>query len=385
MAHLNVNLENIQNNIGQILEETNALGLNLVGVVKPCQEFHPVVRAYDESGVACLGVSRADAARRLKAVTRKPLMLTCIPRPDIARDVVRYCDYSLNSELTTIRALAEQTEITGRRHNVILMVEVGDLREGVLPDDLLESAARIYGLRDMGLHFAGIGANFGCVNGVLPSTENIALIEYLVGRMEREIGLTPQIVSLGGSVILEWMRKHKLPACVNQIRVGEPILLGGLSGSTSRYKSLHQDALEFEATIVEIKRKPSYPVGEKSADAFGVSHQREDLGIRMRALLDFGVVDTDPESLVLLDPGLQLVASNSDYTVIDVTECETAYKVGDVMRFRLTYKSMLQCFTNVRLRKNLVRAACSAEGSPVLDHAAARGVQTIAVDSVTTP
>ena len=47
-----------------------------------------------------------------------------------ADKVVEYADISLNSELETIRALSKEALIKGRSHNIILMVDLGDLREG---------------------------------------------------------------------------------------------------------------------------------------------------------------------------------------------------------------------------------------------------------------
>ncbi|MDZ7873364.1 MAG: hypothetical protein U5N27_09550 [Rhizobium sp.] len=105
--------------------------------------------------------------------------------------------------------------------------------------------------------------------------------------------------------------------------------------------------------IVELKSKPSFPAGEKTGDAFGVCREPEDRGIRTRAILDFGVVDTDPASLISTVPGLSIITSNSDYTVVDITECNFPYHVGDRIKFKLTYKSMLQCFTSVQLQKNV--------------------------------
>jgi predicted amino acid racemase len=353
MAHLNINLPLIRDNIEAVTAHCGSHGINVVGVVKPCQDFDPIVDVYNQSDLAGLGVSKIHAAKRLAGAIRKPLMLTCVPRPDLADEVVSYCDISLNSELDTITRLADASRRQKTRHSVLLMVEVGDLREGVLPEDVLPMVSRIRALEDSGIRFAGIGANYGCVNGVLPSFENMRLIEELARRIGADMGTPPDIVSLGGSVVLDWLDMHGLPPSVNQIRVGEPLLLGTLSGAQKVYNDLHSDALEFEAVIVELKSKPSFPAGAKTGDAFGIHHEPEDRGIRTRAILDFGVVDTDPKSLVSMVPGLSMITSNSDYTVVDITECNFPYHVGDRLKFKLTYKSMLQCFTSVQLQKNV--------------------------------
>jgi ornithine racemase len=353
MAHLNINLPLIRDNIELVLSVCASLGIDVVGVVKPCQDFDPIVDLYSKTSLSYLGVSKVYAAKRLSSLVQKPLMLTCMPRPDLVDDVVKYCDLSLNSELDTIVRLAEATERNRCSHGVLLMVEVGDLREGVLPADVVPTVAKILALRDQGIRFAGIGANYGCVNGVLPNYDNVGLMDTLATQLKENFGGAPEIVSLGGSVVLDWLDKHGLPPSVNQIRVGEPLLLGTLSGVNRIYKTLHSDALEFEAAIVEVKRKPSFPAGEKAGDAFGIRHEPEDRGVRTRAILDFGVVDTDPKSLIATVPGLSMITSNSDYTVVDVTECDRRFHVGDPIKFRLTYRSMLQCFTSGQLQKNV--------------------------------
>ncbi|HEV7434027.1 MAG TPA: alanine racemase [Pseudorhizobium sp.] len=353
MAHLNINLPQIRANIHSIVSACTPRGIDVIGIVKPCQNFDPIVQLYATTSLSGLGVSKASAAKRWAGRTAKPIMLTCVPRPDLADDVVRYCDLSLNSELGTIAHLAEAARHSGRRHSVILMVEVGDLREGMLPHDVLPAVAEILALETSGIHFAGIGANYGCVNGVLPNAQNVGLLEELAEQVKRTFGAAPEVVSLGGSVVLDWLDTHGLPSCVNQIRVGEPLLLGTLSGGHGAYRGLHTDALEFEAIMVEVKSKPSYPAGQKSGDAFGVRHEIEDRGTRRRAILDFGVVDTDPRSLITRTPRLSIITSNSDYTVVDITDCEGAFAVGDSFTFGLTYKSMLQCFTSTQLQKNL--------------------------------
>ncbi|MDZ7873363.1 MAG: alanine racemase [Rhizobium sp.] len=211
MAHLNINLPLIRNNIDTVINHCQSHGISVVGVVKPCQDFDPIVDLYDQSSLACLGISKVHAAKRLAGAIHKPLMLTCVPRPDLADDVVRYCDISLNSEMDTITQLAEAARCQQTRHSVLLMVEVGDLREGVLPEDVLPMVSRIRALEDWGIRFAGIGANYGCVNGVLPNFENIGLIDGLARQMSEGLGITPDIVSLGGSVVLDWLDRHGYP------------------------------------------------------------------------------------------------------------------------------------------------------------------------------
>jgi predicted amino acid racemase len=185
----------------------------------------------------------------------------------------------------------------------------------------------------------------------LPSKDNLQLLSSLADEVEQRLGFHLDTISVGGSAILDWMREEALPDRVNQIRVGESILLGTVPGSNTRHPDLHDNTMYLEATIVEMKSKPSAPTGVRGGDAFGFKKDVSDLGIRRRAILDFGVVDTDPRDLVVTEAGMAIVVSNSDYTVVDVTECSRRFLVGGKIKFGLRYKSMLQSFLSPTLSK----------------------------------
>jgi len=234
------------------------------------------------------------------------------------------------------------------------MVDVGDLREGVMPEDVLDTARSILEIRNSGVVLAGLGANYACANGVLPSKDNLELLNTLAEDVENCLGHRLDIISAGGSAILEWIKTEILPEKINQIRVGQSILLGTIPGSNTKHPLLNEDTMHFESTIIEIKSKPSAPVGPRGGNAFGLREEVADLGTRRRAILDFGVVDTDPRALVVTEPGMAIVVSNSDYTVVDVTDCDRPFYVGDKVRFGLRYRSMLQSFLSPNVPKSIL-------------------------------
>ena len=49
-----------------------------------------------------------------------------------------------------------------------------------------------------------------------------------------------------------------------------------------------QDTVKLVAEVIELKRKPSMPIGKIGKDAFGNTPVFEDKGIRLRAILAVG-------------------------------------------------------------------------------------------------
>jgi predicted amino acid racemase len=195
------------------------------------------------------------------------MTLLRIPRLSNVDNVVQYTDTSLNSEITVIEALAEAANKIGRVHKIILMVDLGDLREGVLQENVLGTVAQIAGLH--GAFLIGLGTNMGCFGGVLPSENNLGDLVKLSRAVERYLGHKLEIISGGGTSTLLLVENDTVPAGINQLRVGEGILLGTDTTNNRNIPWLRQDAFLLRAEVIEVKDKPSVPVGEIGKDAFG--------------------------------------------------------------------------------------------------------------------
>ena len=83
--------------------------------------------------------------------------------PSEVERVVEFADVSLNTEISVIRLLADQVTKRGKTHRVILMIELGDLREGILPSDLEPVVKETLGMQ--GVKLAGVGTNLACFGG----------------------------------------------------------------------------------------------------------------------------------------------------------------------------------------------------------------------------
>ena len=102
---------------------------------------------------------------------------------------------------------------------------------------------------------------------------------------------------------------------------------------------------------MELKEKPSLPIGEVGVDAFGQKPYYEDRGIIKRAIIAIGQQDTDPGSMEPLDEQMDILGASSDHMILDVSKCTKAYKVGDVVSFKVGYGGMLKTATSPYVEK----------------------------------
>ncbi|MGB9868052.1 MAG: alanine/ornithine racemase family PLP-dependent enzyme [Bacillota bacterium] len=355
---LEVRLEAVRHNARHVVELCGALGIEVMGVTKGVCAWEPVARCLAEAGVVKLGDSRIRNLQRLrKAAPNIPLYLIRIPMPSEVDQVVAYADGSFHSELTVLRLLSEKAVAAGKRHKVILMVDVGDLREGVMPEDVLSAVAQIVGLP--GIEFEGLGTNVGCYGGVLPSRENTSILVELAHDITKELGVNVTTISGGNTATLALIERGELPVGITQLRVGEAILLGTDTTGSRQVSGTVQDTMVLKAQVIEVKVKPSVPKGTLGKDAFGRTPVFEDKGPMRRAIVALGRQDCNVEGLVPLDSRIRVLGASSDHLLLDVTAVpEQELGVGSVVEFRPTYGAMLGLMTSPYVEKTCARG-CS--------------------------
>lgn len=336
---LEVSCERIRRNATTIVEVCASAGIEVVGVTKSCGGHPDVARAMLAGGVTTLADSRLANVRRMReAGIRADVMLLRLPRPSQAADVVELTQISLNSETETVHALSEAAQARGVIHRVILMIEMGDRREGVMPDDALPAARTIQGLPAIDL--MGVGTNLVCIGGVLPTIENTQALIDVAEFIERALGITFRVISGGNTYSLDFVLREEMPDRINQLRIGEGILLGVNSVTKKPLPCPHQDAFNVVAEVIEVKTKPSLPEGPIATDAFGRAPEWEDLGLRRRAILALGEQDMRISGLLPKRRGVNILGASSDHLVVDVTEADPPVRLGDELAFNPLYESV---------------------------------------------
>lgn len=345
-----IDLEAIAENTRSIVEFCGP-GVAVVGVTKATGGLPLVARAMLRGGAKGLGESRIDNVRRLRrSGLNCPILMLRIPSVTEAPDVVRLCDASLNSERAVLEALNTAAEEAGLVHDVVVMLEMGDRREGVSAEELLPLCDLV--LRSPGLRLAGLGANFMCASGVLPTAAKLGTLAARVEEVEARFGVRLDLVSGGNSANLPLMEKAPMPPRINQLRIGAAILRGENSVTGDTLPWLRGDGFTLEAELVEIKTKHSLPEGETGRDAFGDVKTFVDRGERVRGIVNLGRVDIRPEGLSARDADVEITSASSDHLIVDLTAARR-FAVGDPIRFDMDYGALVQAFVSPYVEKHL--------------------------------
>ncbi|MCR4805220.1 MAG: alanine racemase [Clostridia bacterium] len=350
---LEVDLSAIRSNAACVCGIWAGHGIGVAGVFKGTDGSPQVARAMLEGGCAQLASSRIGHLADLRDLfPGTPMMLLRIPQLCEADDVVRYADLSLNSELRTLKALNEAAAALGRTHRVILMLDIGDRREGAVSvEDLAALAESVK--RDLPhISVAGVGTNYGCVSGVLPDDDNLAMLCRGADAVESVLGMPLEIVSGGSSsMLIRWSKGLAIPEKINNLRVGGYILnpINMRLNRGVNIPEMNEDTLRLRAQVVEAKDKSG--AGHTGKNWKGETVNFTDDGVRRRAIVALGTQDIgDPFNLLPVDPAVHVIACSSDHTILDVTDCEKRVETGGLLEFRLRYGALLQIFSTRHVR-----------------------------------
>ncbi|WP_125154365.1 ornithine racemase Orr [Clostridium rectalis] len=343
-----VNLSKITHNARQILSMCKNRNINVIGVTKVFCAQIPIVEALLKGGINCVGDSRIQNLKRMKKLDCHKMLLR-ISMESEAEKVVKYSDVSLNSELETIKVLSKKAKQFKLQHNIILMVDIGDLREGVLIEDALDIVKEIIKLDNINL--IGIGTNVTCYGGVIPDKNNLNKLVSLRNDIKNIYNLNLPIISGGNSSSLYLVMNNTIPKEVNQLRIGEGIVLGRETSFGYAIPNCYDDAFVLKGEIVEIKDKPTVPTGKIGMDAFGNTPRFQDKGIRKRAIVAVGRQDIKVDGLFPLDKNISIFGASSDHLILDVTDSINILKVGDIIEFKMDYGCILAAMTSNYVKK----------------------------------
>lgn len=347
---LRVNLAKLKHNIKVVNEECLRSGIKIWGVPKGVSSPVEVARLYEEVGVEVLADSRLDNIRRMKegGVNCKYALIR-IPMRTELEEAVDLCDYILVSDIGTMEVLEQVCERRGKDIKCVVMFDMGDLREGFWFKDA-ETVARALVKFNGRMKISGVGANFSCACGVLPTNRNVSALIECGKTIERVLRRPLEIYSGGGTCSFVQLRRGNLPKGVNSLRVGEAILLGQDAAFDVILPGLAQDTMRLEAELVEVRTKPTMPIGERGRDSFGNLHEFVDHGNRRRGVLAVGKQDVYADGLTPLDPGVHRITASSDHLLVDIEE-RPDLKVGDILSFLPNYPAMLSASTSPYITK----------------------------------
>jgi ornithine racemase len=307
-------------------------------------------------GVMEIHDSRISNLKVVKAIN--PEVQTVYIKPPAKRSIskiVKYADVSFNSEYATIKMLSEEAVKQDKLHKIIIMVEMGDLREGVLGENVIEFYSSVFELP--GIKVVGLGSNLNCLHGVMPSQDKLIQLSLYKQLIEAKFNRTIPWVSGGTSVTIPLLLKNMRPMGVNHFRVGE-ILYFGLNLFTMKtVKGMKNDVFKLYAEIIELHEKPMLPTGDLAENPSGEILEIDESKYgktSYRAIIDIGLLDISPEYLIPDDKKIEISGASSDMLVIDLGKTRRNYKVGDLVSFKLRYMGALSILNSDYIEKKIV-------------------------------
>lgn len=345
--------DRISENIRYILKMCHDHGAQVACVSKVLCAHPALLDAFVNNGADMLADSRTQNLKLIAELHPQiPRLLLRPPALGGAADVIRYADYSLHSSFETLKQLSQAAEGSSNPHQVILMVDVGDLREGVWPDQVVSLVTAAAGLPH--LEIAGLGTNLACYGGVIPTPENMGILINCRDACRAATGLPLDVLSGGNSANLPLLASGGMPPEINHFRIGEAMILGRNVLDRSPLHGTRQDGLRVVAEVIELENKPSIPIGPRGQDAFGDQVEFIDRGIRQRALLNLGRQDVEIEGLMPEDEGIIVLGGSSDHLVLDVSDAHTSLKLGDEVGFIPSYSALLAASTSPYVEKVVI-------------------------------
>jgi predicted amino acid racemase len=345
---LEIDLDKIEHNARILVERLAGHGISVTGITKATLGSPEIAHAMLLAGVSGLGDSRIEniEAMRSSHVSAR-LSLIRSPMLSQAKRVVISADVSFNTELEVIRQLSLEAGNLDRTHTVVLMVELGDLREGIMPVDLVDAVRETLGLPNIVLK--GIGTNLACRSGASPDDTNMGELSRLATMIEATFDISLETVSGGNSANLDWVFSGAYTGRISNLRLGESILLGRETLHRHVIAGLHTDAITLVAEVIESKLKPTRPAGVLAQTAFGTRPVATDRGAITQSILAIGRQDIDPCGLQPPED-TEIIGSSSDHLI--TTSIVDSAPVGAEMTFQLDYSALVRAMTSPFVAKS---------------------------------
>jgi predicted amino acid racemase len=299
--------------------------------------------------------SRVSNLKMIKSIN--PKIETIYIKPPAKRaipTVVKYADVSLNTEFETIKMLSDEAKKQGKIHQVIIMIELGELREGVMGEDFMAFYESVFKLKN--IKVVGIGTNLTCLYGVLPNHDKLIQLSLYEQLIEAKFNREIEFVSGGASVTIPLIFQNLLPKGINHFRVGETLFLGTDVYNNTPFKKMHADIFSLYSEIIELTEKPMVPEGVLGTNVEGEDYEFDEANIgetSNRAIIDIGLLDVDVDHLELVDKTIKIAGASSDMIVIDLDENKKKYKVGDLIEFKLDYMGTLRILNSKYIEKKI--------------------------------
>ncbi|MHC5352755.1 alanine racemase [Myroides sp. LJL115] len=300
--------------------------------------------------------SRVSNLKMIKELNPKveTIYIKPVPKSSI-EEIVTYADISFNTELHTIALLSQEAKRQNKIHKIVIMVELGELREGVLTEELLDFYQEVFLLPN--IKIVGLGTNLTCMYGVLPNKDKLIQLSLYKQLIELKFNKKIDYLSGGASVTIPLIHGQTLPKSINHFRIGESLFMGTNAYDNSDFEKMQQHVFTLHAQVIELTEKPMMPQGEMGLNMNGEKPELDpkwQSSINYRAIIDMGLLDIEPDHITTIDPSIEVVGASSDMIVIDLKDNPNSIKVGDFIAFKMDYMGILRSMSSDYIEKKLV-------------------------------
>lgn len=344
MAFITLNRNKLKENFDYLntLFQANAIEWSVVAKVFCGNKRY--LEALISLGIRQICDSRIDNLETIKEIDSK--IETIFIKPPAKRNVdriVAFADISFNTEYETIKLLSREAIKQKKRHKIVIMLELGELREGVMREKFMDFYAKVFDLPN--IEVIGIGTNLTCMYGVLPNHDKLIQLCLYKQLIEARFNKTIPYISGGASVTIPLIHKDLLPAGINHFRVGETLFLGTDVYNSKPFDHMHNDVFKLYAEIIELNEKPVVPMGELGQNVTGhiTSPDEASYGLSSyRAIVDIGLLDVEDGHIKPVMPDMEIVGASSDMIVVDLGDNKSNLKVGNLIEFEMDYMGLLR-------------------------------------------
>jgi predicted amino acid racemase len=361
MAQLNIKTKYIISNIHKLLEMLKGQNIQLTLITKVLcgnkKVLEKLLTPEMVKKIHSFGDSRLSSLRMIKRINPEAkTMYIKPPARNLIKSIVECADISLNTSLTTIKELNKEAKKQKKIHKIIIMIEMGELREGVLRDDILDFYKKVFTLSN--IEVIGLGTNLGCMYGIEPTYDKLIQLTLYRQLIEKSFKKKLPVISGGSSITLPLLKEGRIPPQVNNFRIGEAAFFGVSPLDNERFANLSEAAFEFEANVIELEKKSSVPEGNISEASIGHISKKEREGESYRAIVDYGILDVDYNELTPKDKNVSFFGTTSDMTVYDVgdkkkkdgTRC---YSIHSTIKFKPTYMAVARLMNSRFIDKSV--------------------------------
>lgn len=339
---LKIYLDKIFHNSSIVRTRYSEFGISVAGITKGVLGDTGIAEAMKNSGIEILGDSRLKNLERLRNFygSEQTLMMIRSPMPDEVERLVEVCDISLNTRLETVELINDACRRKKIKHRVIVMVETDDDREGLLPENVTGFCAQLVKNYKF-IELYGLGTNARCITKNGPSPESFRILVSLHQKVKKATGIDVPVVSCGNSSSWNLLEQNMIPKGINQVRIGEAILMGHETVNYRPIKGACTDTFILEAQIIEVKKKNNRAY---------------------KIIIALGLQDVRSENILCCEPGLHIIAQSSDHTILGIKENRPSadkngflkLKYGSIISFRPDYFGVLSCMTSPFVKKRYI-------------------------------